>query len=430
MEEKNTAIKRFTLRLNGCYALIHGSYWMLYGVLCSFSSLLLLSRGFSNSEIGLMLALSNLAAVLVQPFLADLADKGGRFGIFRQMRIMAAACMLLCAGLLILRSRSMFLAVVFCLAFAVMMVLQPFANAVGGRLEETGSHINFGVCRSVGSLTYAVLCAVLGRLAEDNGTWVLPAAGELVLAAVIASVVITERTKNAAMAAKAASEEAGDPGAQGSAAAAQEPERAIGLGEFARRHRFFIIASIGTMGVYFSNSILNTYMAQIVMNVGGDASNLGNIFFILAFVEIPTMVLFDRLARRFRCGPMLIVAAFAFAAKMALCLIAKNVTMLFIAQFMQPFSFALFLPAMVRFIDDSMEKGEAVKGHTVFTAMTMVGGIFASVLGGIVLDASGAKALLAIGTAVTALGGLIICLTIGKAEKEGRDARWNSSTRY
>ena len=43
-------------RLNCSYAAIQGSYWMVYAVVGSFASVFLLARGYSNSEIGVILA--------------------------------------------------------------------------------------------------------------------------------------------------------------------------------------------------------------------------------------------------------------------------------------------------------------------------------------------------------------------------------------
>ena len=42
--------------LNFEYACIQGAFWMFYGVVGSFASVFLLARGYSNSEIGIVLA--------------------------------------------------------------------------------------------------------------------------------------------------------------------------------------------------------------------------------------------------------------------------------------------------------------------------------------------------------------------------------------
>lgn len=61
--------------LNIKYGCIHGTYWMYYGVAGSFASAFLLARGYSNAEIGIILAVGNILAVFLQPLIADLADR-------------------------------------------------------------------------------------------------------------------------------------------------------------------------------------------------------------------------------------------------------------------------------------------------------------------------------------------------------------------
>ena len=42
----------------GHFSLIQGCYWMTYCILISFSSLYLLDRGFTNTQIGLLLGIA------------------------------------------------------------------------------------------------------------------------------------------------------------------------------------------------------------------------------------------------------------------------------------------------------------------------------------------------------------------------------------
>ena len=158
-------------------------------------------------------------------------------------------------------------------------------------------------------------------------------------------------------------------------------------------------------------------MAQIASNVGGNSEDVGRIFSLLAFMEIPTLVLFDRLHKRFTCSSMMKFSAAAFVLWIGICTVAPNVWVLLLAQLIQPFSFALFLPAIVHFIDDNMSKGEAVKGQMLFTTTTTVAAIFASLIGGAILDASGARLLTLTGTAVTAVGAFIIFVSVDKVKK-------------
>ncbi|MGN0658552.1 MAG: MFS transporter, partial [Emergencia sp.] len=120
------------------------------------------------------------------------------------------------------------------------------------------------------------------------------------------------------------------------------------------------------------------------------------------------------------CEFLLKVAAIGFTVKIAICYIATSVGMIYFAQLFQLVSFGLFLPAMVNFIDEIMSKGEAVKGQALFTMMVTVTSMVSSLIGGVILDVSGAKMLTLVATIATALGTLIILLTV---DRLGRKAK-------
>lgn len=157
-------------------------------------------------------------------------------------------------------------------------------------------------------------------------------------------------------------------------------------------------------------------MMQIVSSVGGNSEDMGRILSLMAFLEIPTMVCFDWLKKKFTCQFMLKVAAVGFTVKVGICFIANSVFMIFVAQFFQLVSFALFLPAMVHFIDEVISKGEAVKGQALFTTMVTITTVFSSLAGGIILDISNAKMLTGIATLATAVGALVFLVAANKVK--------------
>ena len=91
--------------------------------------------------------------------------------------------------------------------------------------------------------------------------------------------------------------------------------------------------------------------------------------------------------------------------------------MILFAQVFQLVAFGLFLPAMVHFIDEVMERGEAVKGQAVFTMMITLTTIFSSLAGGAILDISGAKMLTFVSSVITAAGALVIFAAVDRIRK-------------
>ena len=410
--------------LNFEYSCIHGTYWMFYGVVSSFASVFLLARGYSNSEIGVTLAAANILAVVLQPIIADLADRIKRVSLIGITQVMTVMMMVMTVGLFAFQGKTLALAVIFVLLIAWHTVLHPLFNSLTFKLQDSGIHINFGVARSMGSLAYSALVAVLGTLVEHHGIKVLPITGEIILFMLLASLFFTKRSYDRAKREKTERE----PVARRDRLDRQE-EEIINLVQFIKRNKLFFLVNIGVIGLYFSNSILNNYMMQIVSAVGGSSGDMGRILSVMAFLEIPTMVCFDLLRRKFSCQLMLKVAAIGFTVKIGMCYLAESVAMIFAAQLFQLVSFALFLPAMVHFISEVMCKGEAVKGQALFTTMVTVTTVFSSFIGGVIIDVSGAKMLTLVATGATAAGAAIIIAAVGKVKHRTMDPRAQARVR-
>lgn len=399
-------------RLNFSYGCVHGTYWMIYGIVSSFASVFLLGRGYLNTEIGVILAVANVVAVVIQPLAADLADRSKRVSTIGISQIMTIMMMVMTVGLFALRGKSMALSVIFILLIAWHTAVQPLINSLSFKLSDSGVHINFGMARSVGSLSYSVLCAVLGVLVERLGIEVLPISAEIVMAMMAVSLLLTKVQYD-----KTKAQYKGNGTGSAETAVSKETASEINLLEFIRRNRIFFIANIGVIGLYFSNSVMNNYLMQIVTEVGGNSADMGRILSLMAFLEIPTLVFFDKLRKKFTCQFMLKIAAIGFTIKILMCHIAASVAMILAAQVFQLIAFGLFLPAMVHFIDEIMSEGEAVKGQSVFTMMVTITTMLSSLVGGAILDISGAKMLTLVSLLATAAGAVIIIATVDRIKK-------------
>ena len=413
--------------INVEYSTIQGSYWMIYGVICSFASVYLLAKGYTNSEIGVILAVANVLSVVVQPLVADFADRSKRFSLIGLSQMMTVLLMVLTVGMFIFQKKTLALSVIFIMIVAWLTTLQPLFNSLNFKLQEAGLKVSFGIARSMGSLFYSVLMAFLGTLVENNGIGVLPVTGEIVMAMLLASLALTKyhygKAKGRLVAEDFDALEAENNGVEAESNALEAEntngpvaEEDINLAEFIRRNKVFFVLNLGVLGVYFSNAILNNYTMQIVAAVGGTSEDMGRVFSLMAFLEIPTMLFFDVLRKKFSCRSMLKVAGIMFVVKIGVMHMAKSVAMILAAQFLQLFSFALFLPSMVHFINEIMSPGEAVKGQALYTTMITVSTVIASIVGGVLLDLYGAKMLTLVGTLVTAAGAAIVVGSVDKVK--------------
>ncbi len=402
--------------LNSGYGAVFGTYWIIYAVVSSFASVFMLAKGYTNSQIGVTLAAANVLAVMLQPLIADFVDRSKRLDVIGTTTIMTVCMMIITVGMFAFKGGTMGLCVVFVLLIAFHTVLQPLFNSLAFRLEEAGVAINFGIARSVGSLSYSVFCALFGTMVDHLGINVIPVAGELSCLLLISSLAFTGYyfRKGKAMQQRKRDAEAAADGLPEGGRQAEEDGEEINLVQFIKRNKMFFIMNLGVLGIFFSNAVLNNYMAQICTGVGATTEDMGRILGVMAFLEIPTLVFFKQLRNRFSCQFLLKVAAIGFVVKIGICWLANSVVLLYIGQLFQPVSFALFLPGMVYFSDEMMSRGEAVKGQALFTTMITITTIFATLLGGVILDGSGPKMLTFVSTLLAAAGALVIIFAVDK----------------
>lgn len=62
-------------RLDYHYIAMQAGYWAMFAAICAFQTPLLLERGFTNTQIGLVIAVRCGAGILFQPLLGGFADR-------------------------------------------------------------------------------------------------------------------------------------------------------------------------------------------------------------------------------------------------------------------------------------------------------------------------------------------------------------------
>ena len=388
---------------------------MYYGIISSFCSAYLLDMGYDNAEIGIILAVASVVSVFLQPVLANLSDMSKRLDAISVAGISTVIMMVMQVGLFIIKGKSIALWVIYVLLMAWELALQPLFNSLARRLSESGFKINFGICRAGGSLAYAIFTAIIGTFVEKYGTVILPRTGLAILALLLGMILLCSRSLKKAMGQKA--------DAVAASGETVEPEKyeEISMSMFVKRNKLFIVLNVFIMILFFQNTITNNFMYQIVTGVGGTSEDMGRIFGVMAALEIPGLFFFNNIHKKFSCSTLLKFAAAAFVGKVLTLYLANSVFMVYAAHFFQLFSFSIFLAGIVQFINEIMERGEAVRGQAVYTTAITIGGVFANIAGGIILDVSGPKVMLLVSTILTVIGAAGVFLLIGKIDKKSEN---------
>lgn len=388
--------------LNLSYTAVQGTYWMYFGAIIGFSSVFLLAKGYSNTEIGTILALMNILSVFLQPAFANFADRTKRFSLAQITGVFSVVLVALTALLFLFPERSITLTVIFVVLGGLMMSLQPLINSIAFRYSTFESPINYGVARSGGSISYSVLSAVLGGIVLAIGPSAIPGVGLIILVLFLIALYSTDTFYKTT------------PRIDDGYAQVIKDDTSISFVQFLKRNKVLFVFSIGTLLVFFQNAIINNYLIQIIKPIGGTEGDMGRLFSFMAMLELPGLFFFNNIKRRLGCGNMIKIASVAFIFKVFFTFTATSVMMVYFAFLFQIVSFPFYLAGSVHLVDEVLERGEAVKGQSLITGMMTLSAVFASLLGGMILDSKGPSQLLMISTVLCILGSAVVIMTVGK----------------
>jgi len=372
-------------------------YWMIFCPIYSFSSVFLLSRDFSNQQIGWVIAIGNILAVFLQPALGTLIDRVKTLTLKKVMIILSALCLVFLCGLLYLHIGLTWLAIFYILVVVLLITMQPLVTSITFEHINTGRNINFGVTRAAGSLGFAILSTLLGFWILRTSPSIIPVFAAFLLAGFLILLFIFPAAKKQ-----------GDPNDQ--------PDRNLAIskptGNFLGRYHRLVPFLLGVACLFIFHTTINTFLAQIMASVDGKTSDLGISLTIAAVCEMPAFLGFNWLASRFSGGGLLKFSGIMYALRSFVFVAASSVLMVNIGQGLQAISFAVFIPASVYYMNHWMREEDKVKGQTYVTGLATFGGVVGSIIGGWLLDHASVFMLLVFASAAAVIGCLLMLYAV------------------
>ncbi len=384
------------------YSLIQGSYWPVYCAALAFASVYLLSKSFTNTQIGYILALANVIAVFLQPAVASFADTTKRISLKNLTAIMALVGAAMALFIFFLSKNATLLAVFFVLELTLLFTLQPLTNALGMHLINKGIDMNFGLARGIGSISFAVFSYIIGYFVDHYSS------DSTVIISFIMFVVLALFTFSFADK-KYFEHEKKD-------ASSVSKQTSLGVLAFAMKYKRFMLLLVAIALTFISHTLINNYFIQIIEPIGGNTKDMGTAIGIAAFVELPAMSLFMLLIRKFKCSSILRFSFVFFLIKAIVTLLAPNIWIIYVAQLIQFPSYAFFIPASIYYVNQVICEADHVKGQAFITVAITISGCLSSVVGGTLLDQFGATTMMITGTIASGVGLLLSFLSIEQTQ--------------
>ena len=378
-------------------------YFGAFAAMMGYASVYLLYKGFSNSTIGIILSLCSILAVFMQPALASFADNHKNIEIRKIINTIVAIAIILSVALLVIPTNQTSIFILIVAIFSLETTIMPLINTLAFIFEKYGIQINFGIARGLGSVAYALTSMALGYIVEWFSPDLLPICYVVFNALLFIVVHLFILPKNAQIV-----------NADEESETEAEVQENVSLLKFAGKYKKFIVFLLGFVLVYFAHTIINNFFIQIVTNVGGNSSDMGNAVFLAAMLELPTMAYFTKLSQKVNCGTLIKASIVLFLAKHAITYLATNMVMIYIAQVLQMGAYALFIPASVYYVNCKVDNKDIVKGQSFVTTSMTMSGVFANIIGGILLDAVGVSEVLLIGVILSLIGAVIVLFTVEK----------------
>ena len=377
-------------RIRYMYTLIQCLYWMTAGLMFNFASAYLLDRGFSNSQIGVVLCAAYELSAVAQPLVAALFNRSG-VRLSTGMACFYAVAAVLAVLVLALPLQGGALAVLIVCIFMLQATMQPSLNSLHRGYALRGVEVNFGFARGMGSAAYSVMCALVGRLLYRFSPCMLPALYLTTMLLMIACLL---------------------------AFRAPSFTDGVSLGErrrrepLLRRYPRFALLLLGVSLLATVHIFIDNFMLQIVQNLGGGSAQQGVVVAIAAMMELPAMVLYGRLSKRIGGGWVLCMAAWVWVVKDVLTALATSPAMLYAISLLQFASYAFYVPAAVEYVSDALSQQDFLAGQALVGTAFTLGSLAATFIGGWMLDLLGVRGALSGMQAFSIAGAVLLSVAV------------------
>lgn len=380
------------------YSALHFLYQIISVCIIGYSSYYLLGCGFKNTEIGVVIAISNIFAVLLQPIIGGYADRPKSPSLKKIMLGLFGIYLAAVTGLYLING-SVFLLVSLLFGFCSMMfqILMPLLNSLGTESMNNGKKISFGVARGMGSLSYALTSYVLGIIVIPFGISVVPliVIGALLVIMVVVAAFPFEKCNTG--------QGAGASNTSGSGFA------------FFKKYSSFTWVLVGCVCFYVNHTLLNNFLFQVVQSKNGTTAQMGTATAIAAVLELPIMFGFQFLLKKVSAAKWILISGVFYTLKAIGSFLVPNMFGFYAVQVFQMFSWATITVAVVYYVNAVMQKEDTIKGQSYMGMTFTLGTIIGSVIGGVLLDYTSVGTMLLSAAIISAVGTGIVYMGLKKS---------------
>ena len=376
------------------YMLITAGFWMSFCLVSTNAAVFLQGMGYSNVQLGLILALGNVGGALLSTLLGDLIDRHPAVRHATVLNILSAIQAVMLILLFVNQNAGFIGGTLYVLYTTALMAVNAVNLDLCVRLEHAKVDLNFGLARSTGSLSFMVVSIILGMLTDRFGHLVLIWAGLVIIAFQVFGNLIIDRDMKEA--------ESRIP-----AGAKRTAEASSSLIGFMRENGMFCVFLLGIILIFTAHNMDGNFMINEIRALGGGTVEMGWIAAFQALVEVPVMIFASRLPRKWNYAQYIRLSFIFFVVKMLAYALAPNIPAFFAARILQAPSYALYIVLVVPYADQIIPHKDSAKAQGLLVSVTNIGAVLASLAGGAMFDSLGVRPTMLIATVIAAVGAAV-----------------------
>lgn len=378
-------------RINLHYALIQALFWAAYCTGTGYMASCLLSIGYNNTGVGIAIALSGAGAVLAQSVLSGVIDRSGKKLLKPVILVCVITAIVLSLVELLFPADKIIIGICYGVNVASLQFLVPLINSMSicGRGE-----INFGLGRAAGSFVFAFAAVFVGKMVTIHGMGALSVIRSIAFTAFVICALTFPLDYSEPITGTKQKEDG-----------------------FFRRNPGFAAIMAGCILVYFCQTLLNNNGYQVIVSKGGDNVSHGTALAIAALIEVPVMLVFQKLLKIKGPAFWFALSGFGYAVKAFAFLAAPSVIIYYVAQIAQLVGWPLMQVASVAYVRTITTDKDTTRGQAYITLTYSIALIAGSPLGGLLLQYLGVPVMLITAGICSIAGGAIMLAGIIKRNR-------------
>lgn len=386
--------------------LLQSSVGMIAGALMAFIASYLVHFGATSWMIGMVSALASFLVIFLSPIFARWNETSDAVNSVKQVKLVSIIGII--SAIILYFTQSLWLILVCYTMIAIIMsLIISLLNTLTGELTYRGFKVNFGIARAANAFVFAVTTPIVGYFVAAwsiEATVIVGILGFLMMF-IIAGLIPIESIQSMPVVTVI-----NDPD-EGNVTVTEHAQKT----GFDRNFKFFLLAVVF---LFISQQYINTYMLQMMQDVGGGTSEMSIAFSIGAWTELPIMIFYERINKKFSDESMLIFSGWSFFVKALVTIFAASVLQMYWANSLQFFAFTIYITGSVYYINKKFPSAQVATGQASAVSAMTAGMVIGSLSGGLLIDLFSVNIMQIVGAVSSLLGAIFMTIALKDYKKE------------